>query len=137
VVQRGRVPGRFAVALLVATVSLCSLLRYRALAGDWQHAGEISESLLTQLVQLEPAPPPGMTLHIADVPLRFGAAYVYITFFHYSVQQRYARPDLAIVTQEASEIPALVSDWNGSMPNVELFRWDAGTERLLRVWRRD
>jgi hypothetical protein len=38
---------------------------------------------------------------------------------------------------QPKELPALFASGNGSMPGIALFRWDAGTERLLRLWPRN
>lgn len=135
--------GRIALTFGILAALVCWGARYRALGSDWQHAGAISESLLEQLVALEPAPAPRAQLHFVDMPDTFGAAHVFLTYFHHSVRHRYGRDDLEIVTHPDKPIPAIVatltaaSGKNTNDPSeVSLFRWDAYTERLSLLWRK-
>jgi hypothetical protein len=136
--------GRIALTICMLTVLGCWGGRYHTLGAEWYHAGMIAESLLDQLVALDPAPAPHAELHFTDLPLQFGAAYLYVTYFHHSVRHRYGRDDLEIVTHGDEPISAIVtklsaaSDVNsdGSPHETAVFDWDASTERLALRWRR-
>lgn len=135
--------GRIALVFGIFATLVCWGTRYRALGSDWQHAGVISESLLDQLVALEPTPAPRAQLHFVDIPDTFGAAHVYLTYFHHSVRHRYRRDDLVIVTHLGEPISAIVATLTASTAKntddpseVSLFRWDEQTERLLPLWRK-
>jgi hypothetical protein len=135
--------GRIVLVFGTCATLVCWGTRYRALGSDWQHAGAISESLLDQLVALEPTPAPRARLHFVDIPDKVGAAHVYLSYFHHSVRHRYGRDDLEIVRHLDEPIPAIVAtltastDKNTNDPSeVSLFRWDEQTERLLLLWRK-
>jgi hypothetical protein len=155
--RRASQASRITIAACTLTALVCWSVRYQALGAEWQHAGAIAESFLNQLVVVEPAPASHASLHFADVPERIGAAYIYVTYLHHSVRQRYGRDDLEIVAHGDDEtIPALVAkldaaddaddaddatyaghaDGDSVSREVVLFRWDADAERLLPVWRR-
>jgi hypothetical protein len=136
--------GRIALTVCVLTVLGCWGARNHALGAEWCHAGMIAESLLEQLVALDPAPAPHAELHFTDLPLRFGAAYLYVTYFHHSVRHRYGREDLEIVTHGGDELVSAIvtklraaSDvkGDGSPHETALFDWDASTEHLSLLWR--
>lgn len=120
-VRAGRV-GRSAIVAVAMLAAVCWAAELRGRGAEWQHAGDIAESLLDQLVALEPAPPPGASLHFLDVPLQFRSAYIFVTYFHHSVRQRYHREDLDVITH--NDGPPL--------QGVVIFRWDQQTERLQR-----
>ncbi len=127
--------GRVAIAALVVVTAVSWAAQSRVRAAEWQHAGEIAESLLDQLVALEPTPSAGASLHFVDVPKQFRAAYVYITYFHHSVRQRYGREDLDVVQDDGmtvEEVERQLRAQPAASREVVLFRWDAQTERLQR-----
>jgi hypothetical protein len=135
--------GRIALVFGIFATLVCWGTRYRAIGSDWQHAGAISESLLDQLVALEPTPAPRAQLHFVDIPDKIGAAHVYLTYFHHSVRRRYGRDDLEIVRHLDEPTPAIVATLTASThkntndpSEVSLFRWDELTERLLLLWRK-
>jgi hypothetical protein len=140
--RRVRNTGRIVLTMCLLLVLGCWGARYRRLGSEWQHAGVIAESLLNQLVALDPAPAPHAELHFTHVPLRSGAAYLYLTYFHHSVRYRYAREDLEIVTHGDEPAAAVLAtlraagEANGSPRDMALFDWDASTERLRLLWSR-
>ncbi len=133
--RRATRAGRAAIAALAVVTMVCWAAQLRVRAAEWQHAGDIAESLLDQLVALEPAPSAGASLHFVDVPKQFRAAYVYITYFHHSVRQRYGREDLDVVQDDGmtvEDVETQVQAQPRSSREVVVFRWDARTERLQR-----
>lgn len=140
--------GRIALTMCLLIVLSCWGARYQMLGAEWRHAGMIADSLLHQLVTLDPTPAPHAELHFTNVPLRFGVAYVYVTYFHHSVRHQYGRDDLEIVThsdEPAAAILAKLRDANdvdvngsgdGTPHETALFDWDPSTERLSLLWRR-
>ncbi len=127
--------GLVVMAALVVVAMVCWAAQSRVRAAEWQHAGEMAESLLDQLVALEPTPSAGASLHFVDVPRQFRAAYVYITYFHHSVRQRYGREDLDVVQDDGMTVEEVERQMHAQPApsrEVVLLRWDAQTERLQR-----
>jgi hypothetical protein len=138
--ERSGTMRRAAFAVLLSAMAIGWAVSLRGHGREWDEAGRIAASLLSQLREREPPPEQPLALHVIDVPVRHGSALLFLTYFPLAVQRAYpepARKNLSIYLETGPDdevvrrVRAAPSD--GA---ARVYRWEPVAGRLVLVWRR-
>jgi hypothetical protein len=131
---RGHRVGRVGLVLVVCLMVVLWTAELRRAGQEWFEAGELVETIVQQLLDLEPDPAPHATMTFFRIPATHGQAWVYLTYFEHEVRRRYGR-ELRVVNHPDPGDDAIAAAIEAAGAGGYVFWWDRAERRLNRATR--
>jgi hypothetical protein len=125
---------RTGLAVIVILTVVLWTAGLRRAGRDWYEAGQLAETIMQQLLRLEPDPAPNSRMTFFRIPATHGQAWVYLTYFEHEVRRHYAR-DLLVINHQDPGDEAIVAAVEAAGTGDYVFWWDAEARRLRAAGR--